>query len=116
MASVFAPGSPFDPSALLGRTVAPEGQTTPTTLNPNITLGTAVTPAVPEYAFGNTSLLEDARNLVVDFNSTLEELGKKEVLSEGEGRAEDKVEQEDFTFVILLLTGIVTSRFGEWQL
>lgn len=117
VASVFAPGSPFDAAALLGRRDTIEGERTTTTTTPfNITTPTPqVPPAAPEYAIGNGSVLSgDVRNLVVDFNSTLEDRGAGEELSREYG-VEEEVEQ-DFTFVILLLTGIITSRFGRWKL
>lgn len=118
VASVFAPGSPFDAAALLGRRDTIEGErtipTTTTTIPFNITTpAPQVPPAAPEYAIGNgSSLSGDVRNLVVDFNLTLQERGEVEELPLEYG-VEEEVEQ-DFTFVILLLTGIITSRFGLW--
>lgn len=122
VASVFAPGSPFDASALLRHSGTLEGgQSTPTLITPlnhSITTATPlVTLAAPEYVIGNDSSMPgNVRNLVVDFNSTLEEHEEVEELPFEYGLEEGKRKAEDFTFVILLLAGIITSRFGEWKL
>lgn len=108
VASVFAPGSPFDASAILyGSSTAGK---TPTLLN---TTATRELPPTPQYAFNASSVLNDSRNLVLDFNSTVEEGGEQ--LHPGLGSVGGVPEEEqDFTFVILFMTGIITSRFGLW--
>ncbi|XP_071540609.1 ferroportin-like isoform X2 [Panulirus ornatus] len=93
VASVFAPGSPFDVSAILG--------------NGKNSVGTiSSTPLPPTYLISNTtSSSELVDTQIISLNMTHEPPDKPTIRV---------AEEADFTFVILLLTGIITSRFGLW--
>ncbi|KAK8384993.1 hypothetical protein O3P69_014512 [Scylla paramamosain] len=106
VASVFAPGSPFDASAILYGPITPGKAPT----LPNAPAIPAASPATPQYGFNASSVLSDSRSLVVDFNSTLEE----QLPPDLDSGVQEEEEERDFTFVILFMTGIITSRFGLW--
>lgn len=95
VASVFAPGSPFDPSALLPNSRMTESNNSteaPSYLTYNISTLSGGT---------NVSLAEENETMTLDVplnQSSNPEAGEEIV----------------YTSVILLLTGIITSRFGLW--
>lgn len=94
VASVFAPGSPFDPSALLPNSRMSESNNSteaPSYLTYNISTLSGGT---------NVSLAEENETMTLDVplnQSSNPEAGEEIV----------------YTSVILLLTGIITSRFGK---
>ena len=106
VASVFAPGSPFDASAII------YGVRETRTLNTTASSASPASPLTPQYSFNASSVLNDSRSLVVDFNSTLEEQHTGQVESVG-GQLAKEEEEQDFTFVILFMAGVIMSRFGE---
>nr|XP_045601308.1 solute carrier family 40 member 1-like isoform X1 [Procambarus clarkii]XP_045601309.1 solute carrier family 40 member 1-like isoform X1 [Procambarus clarkii] len=94
VASVFAPGSPFDVSALLRI-----GQS-----STDLTNSTLTTP--PYFTLNLTTPPSDIiETEIVSLNAT------KWIRDESSTGA---TEETEYMFVILLLTGIITSRFGLW--
>lgn len=95
VASVFAPGSPFDPSSLLPNSRMSESNNSteaPSYLTYNISTLSGGT---------NVSLAEENETMTLDVplnQSSNPEAGEEIV----------------YTSVIILLTGIITSRFGLW--
>lgn len=96
VASVFAPGSPFDASALIYSKSADTQNESPVTVNPVITYDTA-------------SLPSSVNNSIIVYDQNVTEKST----FEGEYETSGEVET-DFTSVILLLIGIITSRSGLW--
>ncbi|XP_064118825.1 solute carrier family 40 member 1-like [Macrobrachium nipponense] len=96
VASVFAPGSPFDASALIYSKSTDNQSESPVTANPVITYDTA-------------SLPSSVNDSIIVYYQNVTEKSVFEGVDESGGEAET-----DFTFVILLLTGIITSRTGLW--
>nr|XP_053639318.1 solute carrier family 40 member 1-like isoform X5 [Cherax quadricarinatus] len=92
VASVFAPGSPFDASALLR----------PAETSTNLTSSTLTTP--PYFISNSTIPPSDFIDKIVSLNTT------ERITNDSVPEIPDK----EFTFVILLLTGIISSRFGLW--
>lgn len=97
VASVFVPGSPFDASALLSNSGTTEGN--------NST-------EAPSYLIYNISTLSDGTNISLAEENGTVALDVPLNPSSNESNPESK-EEIVYTSVILLLTGIITSRFGE---
>lgn len=121
VASVFAPGSPFDPSAVFG--ASPDTSILPTTTIPSVIMED-IPPPEPPYIAGNMSSSPDLvvlnwtlADALVDppspadiTNTTV----NNNTTTIGESLATSTESQEqDYTFVILLLAGIISSRFGK---
>ncbi|XP_042865052.1 solute carrier family 40 member 1-like [Penaeus japonicus] len=98
VASVFVPGSPFDASALLSNSGTTEGN--------NST-------EAPSYLIYNISTLSDGTNISLAEENGTVALDVPLNPSSNESNPESK-EEIVYTSVILLLTGIITSRFGLW--
>lgn len=94
VASVFAPGSPFDASTIYGYGKSSVDVANPTSMTPTYLISNATS---------QPSEVVDTR--IISLNMTEE--GTDNLTS---GIAEEA----DYTFVILLLSGIITSRFGEY--
>ncbi|XP_068248256.1 solute carrier family 40 member 1-like [Palaemon carinicauda] len=97
LASVFAPGSPFDASALIYSKSAANSTEFPVTANPVIIYDTASLPNSVNHSI-----------IIYDQNIT-----EKPIFEKENGTIVEEVEN-DFTSVILLLSGIITSRTGLW--
>ncbi|KAK4320472.1 hypothetical protein Pmani_008638 [Petrolisthes manimaculis] len=130
--SVFAPGSPFNPSAIFGASL--NTTTTTTTTNPSFVMEDF---PEPPYVAGNMSTSPDlvvlnwtlAESLIGPANptdstlnlanSSLGTIEKQDTTTNNTNTGDDLAippdsQKQDYTFVILLLAGIVTSRFGLW--
>lgn len=130
VASVFAPGSPFDPSAVFG--ASPNISVLPTTTSPSIIMEDI--PPEPPYMAGNMSsspdlvvlnwTLADAlvgppspasiTNTTGSSSMGINEEQNNNTTIKGESLATlPESQEQDYTFVILLLAGIISSRFGK---